>query len=986
MVTGKNFYWSYHSLLLIVISSVCFVPFATEVFAASPTRQKTVPSNDLTKTLATKLASAQSDTERDELLSQNSALLTPELNQLFVEQGRESFRQGNLPEAVGQFEIAKSIAAKIDDKLRLAQALTTLGNLYRLLGKDKTALARLRQASPLHDALGNIQGAFFTLLNIVMIEISENNYDETNLQRLLTMASESKKDDWIATSLSQLGMLQFLKGNYAQAMESHRKSLTLYERTGATEGVAFALHAIGILERVYGNYENALEYFEKSQALNEVLKRKDLYSRNLSSIGAVLELLGNHALALEYHQKSISAGEVSGSKFWTIFSLNGMGEIYRAQGNFAEALVRLEKALKLSEELEYRDRIAYVCLSIGEIKYLQRDYLKAVELAERALAIARQTGSRDIQWKALTAAGKAYYALNQRQKVEPLLEEATNTLELLRSTVIGEALRSSYFASVQQPYELYIDVLMQQHKLDQNNNAAALALQINERRLARSLLETLSEAHTDIRKGVDAQLLERERSLQRQLNAIAAQRMRMSMTDEKALTLNKEINALTADYQLIESEIRQSSPSYAALTQPRSLTVKQIQNDLLDADTVLLEYSLGKERSYVWLITSTSLNSFELPGRSQIETSARNVANLLNAGERWATDSQINSKFDEEAGKLSRTLLPAALVSQLRAKRLLIVSDGALQYLPFGVLPIAKTPTSLPLIAHYEIVTLPSASTLAVLRQENLNRPPVAKSVAVIADPVFEDTDERIKNKTAMVDAVKGETQGQTQETLKNTRLILQRALVLDAETKTNGMTRESLPIKRLPFTRIEAEGILAAAPPSLTLKATDFRANRETATSVELASYRYLHFATHGILNAEHPELSGIVLSLVDEQGKPVDGFLRLHDIYNLNLPADLVVLSACQTGLGKEIRGEGLVGLTRGFMYAGTPRVIASLWKVDDAATAELMKRFYSSMLKDNLRPAAALRRAKLEMWKQKRWQAPFYWGAFELQGEWR
>jgi CHAT domain-containing protein len=412
--------------------------------------------------------------------------------------------------------------------------------------------------------------------------------------------------------------------------------------------------------------------------------------------------------------------------------------------------------------------------------------------------------------------------------------------------------------------------------------------------------------------------------------------------------------------------------------------VPQIQKDLLDGETALLEYSLGEERSFVWLVTATSLDSFELPGRAQIETNARVVAKLLSSGERWVTDPQINSQFQQEATKLSRTLLPAELVSRLRAKRLLVVSDGALHYLPFGVLPVSKPSGFGPLIANYEIVGLPSASTLAVLRQENPSRPSLSKSVAVIADPVFEDTDERIRNRKSFTAAV-GETQSPNFEGLRNSQFILQRAGVSNSGMKTNGEVRESFSIKRLPFSRLEAEGILAAASPRLTLKATDFIANRETATNGELANYRYVHFATHGILNSEHPELSGIVLSLVNEQGQPVDGFLRLHDIYNLNLPADLVVLSACQTGLGREIRGEGLVGLTRGFMYAGAPRVVASLWKVDDAATAELMKRFYAAMLKNNLRPAAALRRAKVEMWKQKRWQAPFYWAAFELQGEW-
>jgi CHAT domain-containing protein len=189
----------------------------------------------------------------------------------------------------------------------------------------------------------------------------------------------------------------------------------------------------------------------------------------------------------------------------------------------------------------------------------------------------------------------------------------------------------------------------------------------------------------------------------------------------------------------------------------------------------------------------------------------------------------------------------------------------------------------------------------------------------------------------------------------------------------------------RLRATRREAEGIVTLAREK-SLKAVDFQANRATATSAELSQYRLLHFATHGLLNSQHPELSGVVLSLVDEQGRPQDGFLRLHEIYNLKLGADLVVLSACQTALGKEIKGEGLVRLTRGFMYAGVPRVVASLWRVPDKATAELMKRFYQGMLREGLTPAAALRAAQVSLWKERRWRQPYYWAAFVLQGEWR
>jgi len=167
---------------------------------------------------------------------------------------------------------------------------------------------------------------------------------------------------------------------------------------------------------------------------------------------------------------------------------------------------------------------------------------------------------------------------------------------------------------------------------------------------------------------------------------------------------------------------------------------------------------------------------------------------------------------------------------------------------------------------------------------------------------------------------------------------------------------------------------------------ALDFEASRTVATSPALAKYRIVHFATHGILNNKHPELSGLVLSLVNKEGRAQDGFLKLQDIYNLKLPVDLVVLSGCQTGLGEQVDGEGLISLTRGFMYAGATRVVASLWNVSDMATASLMAEFYSAMEKDGMRPAAALRAAQIKMWKEKQWSSPYYWAAFQIQGEWQ
>jgi CHAT domain-containing protein len=240
----------------------------------------------------------------------------------------------------------------------------------------------------------------------------------------------------------------------------------------------------------------------------------------------------------------------------------------------------------------------------------------------------------------------------------------------------------------------------------------------------------------------------------------------------------------------------------------------------------------------------------------------------------------------------------------------------------------------------------------------------------VLADPVFGSNDKRFPGAISQQES-RGDIskQGDLQE-----------------QQLARSARESDVTFKRLPFTRQEADRILSLVPEAARMQAFDFAASRATATSPELSQYQIVHFATHGILNSLNPELSGVVLSLVDDKGTPQNGFLRLHDVFNLNLPAELVVLSACQTGLGQEVKGEGLVGLTRGFMYAGTPRVLVSLWSVDDEGTSELISRFYKKMLQEKLQPAAALRAAQIEMWQEKRWQAPYYWAAFTLQGEWR
>jgi CHAT domain-containing protein len=310
------------------------------------------------------------------------------------------------------------------------------------------------------------------------------------------------------------------------------------------------------------------------------------------------------------------------------------------------------------------------------------------------------------------------------------------------------------------------------------------------------------------------------------------------------------------------------------------------------------------------------------------------------------------------------------VVPLLSGKRLLIVRDGALQYIPFSALPTPGRCTNAVPLSNMRLSTCASRVAAPTRWQEES----AERGCHVGRSSLRLQGNERIKA-------------GAQPFLPSSLRPFSQQRTDLTRSANDLGLTRDGKTyLRRLLYTRSEADAVMAVTPPGKGMLALDFEASRRVATSSALAKYRIVHFATHGILDNKHPELSGLVLSLVNKEGRAQDGFLKLQDIYNLKLPVDLVVLSGCQTSLGEQVNGEGLIGLTRGFMYAGATRVVASLWSVSDMATASLMTDFYKAMEHDGMRPAAALRTAQIQMWRQKRWSAPYYWAAFQIQGEWQ
>ena len=785
------------------------------------------------------------------------------------------------------------------------------------------------------------------------------------LEEAVALYSADRNYVQATITLLSMGKIYANFGQFQSALDSYNQALPLSQQAGSKAQEAAILTTFGQLYTDLADPKSALDYYNQALPLFYQLNDQAAVANTLNNIGDIHAATGNWKNALDSYNKALFISRPAGNLAAEATALTGIGSRYIASEEWSTALNAYNQALSISRHLNDKVKETTVLNQMGKIQAALGQNSTALENYNQALSLSQQLGYKTEEAHIIYNQAILNRQQNNLTVAKTEIETAINIIENLRTQIGSQELRQSYFARNQDYYQFYINLLMQLHQKNPDKGYDAQAFHASERARARSLLELLSEASANIRQGVDSQLLAQEQNLQQQLSDLQDRKYQIVIaksTQESLDEIQKKIDTVLKQLAQIEAEIRATSPRYAALKYPEPLKLPQIQQQVIDDNTLLLEYSLGEERSYLWAVTKTSFTSYELPSRTEIEAAAKNFRNTLTK----ATTRTSPQKVAESAALLSQIIL-APVASELGNKRLLIVADGALQYIPFSALTLEKSEA--PLIVKHEIVNLPSASTLAILRRDLATRQPAPKAIALFADPVFSPDDERLKGTiTSPV------TKNQTVENLP-----------VEAQQLQRSASEANIYWTRLPFTRTEAEQILALVPDDLDKQAFDFTANRTAATSPDLSQYRIVHFATHGFANSKHPELSGLVLSLVDEKGSLQNGYLRLNDIFNLNLSAELVVLSACQTGLGKEIKGEGLVGLTRGFMYAGAPRVVVSLWSVDDQVTSELMTRFYKKMLQDKLAPAAALRAAQIEVLQLSQWQSPYYWAAFGLQGEW-
>jgi CHAT domain-containing protein/Tfp pilus assembly protein PilF len=864
-----------------------------------------------------------------------AARLHTDAKKLYDKADRDS-----LTAAIDRFTRVRPLWASLGQPAWELAAMTGVGDALYLMSEYRPALDAFRAALEVCPNRCDARSEGEILNNMAMVSWPLGEIDNALawLERAETLWHGIGFAYGEAIVISNHGILLWEAGEYDQARQRYERAMALFETLHDVRGRAYALNNLGVLLEALGENRQALSKF--TQAITLFRRTHDAIAegRAETRLARVYLAIGRRADAKAATERALALIRRTADRLAEADALVQHGRIEAGAGRGPVARGDFRHALEMYRTVGSRRGEADALHAIGVSHAADGDVANALSYLRDARDRRHELGLRALEAETLYELARVERSRGDLDAATRNAKSAIAIVDDLRSGVLEKQLRASYADSKQTYYAFYIGLLTERDQASPNSGFDRLAFEAAERAKARSLAELLRESWSGIAAEAHPELLRREQGLRKEINYWSWQLwQRTGRQAADTASVNTTLSRLIEDHDEAIADIRRSDPRYSEILSPRSLSVEDIQQAALDSRTVLLEFQLGEPTSYLWALTSDSLSLVRLPGRRTLEVQVRAYLDQVSTPTA-AVDASLARRL---ADQLLKTAAPF-----LAGRRVVVVPDGILCRLPFAALPWPGQASPPP------IVVMPSATSLVLLSNEVMARPTAPKTLAVVADPVYSSDDPRV-----------------------NARVRSRRS-----------SGANTLPwMTRLPYSRDEADRVLAFAPEPGRFRAVDFDANRAIVTGSELPQYRFVHFATHAVQDAVHPGLSGIVLSLVDENGKSQNGFLRLQDIYNLRLHADLVVLSACETGTGPESASDTSDSLARGLFHAGAARVVSTLWKVDDEATAYMMGLFYERVLREGVPAVDALRQAQAEMRRHPRWRSPFYWAGFVLQGRW-
>lgn len=849
------------------------------------------------------------------------------------------------------------------DSNNQAQQLLELSEEQNSINHE-LAIQTAQQALALFQSVNDQEGVARSYLDLGRYYYAANKMTEAtqSYESALQIWHQRQQPQKEVEVLIQLGFIEGRKGEWLNDFSYLTQAQNLLDDEDKPDqlariaaGMAYIFNESGLPEYGLTQYQRAQHYFQRVPDLRG-------YNRQIMMAGYTNFLLKKYPEAINQLQQAVGYFESSGHRdadFDIAECEEYIGQVYLATEKYDLALQHFLPIPAFYESKGNNSDAAQVKGLIGEVYLRQGKIELARSNFEAALKNFRESDAPVKKAAVAFALGRLELSQGNYDAAENYLKESVETTENIRSDLSSRMLATAFSASVHDRYETYIECLMQKRKRQPSQGLEQQAFEASELARARSLAALLRDTQTRVVNGIDPLLAERETRLRQDIREKAEQTITLLATDYKKEQLDEFERGLTAlreQHQRLTLQLQKQNPHYDQIQETTNYSIQQVQELIVeDNETMLLEYFLGKNASYVWAITRNDARVYELPPAEKVTAAVQTLYELL-----AKQPDDESEKLLSKAGNEVAQMILTPLANQATIKRVIVVADGALNYIPFQLLP---SPSGTPLIASYEIVNAPSASILGQLIKEKRQRPTSPRVLAAFGDPVFRSNYAQFKNSGS------GEVMASATE----------RGVEVDADSV--GPDK----IQSLVYSREEINYLQEIGGQDA-LVATGFKASRATLEKINFARYAILHFATHGLFDPKNPKKLGFYLSMVDEAGKDQAGFITMQDVYNLRVPVSLVVLSACRTGLGEDVRGEGLIGLTRGFMHAGASSVVASLWKVDDEATAELMKYFYTNMLKKRMRPATALREAQNTLRQIPQWQSPHFWAGFTLQGEFK